>query len=105
MINSINKTGFISGLTAFVAATAFGIVQSLQLTGILIFPWDDILIYAISLCIVIPLLLEMLALHFTTPDDKKFWSHAALVFSIIYSFFVTVNYVVQLATVLILFLI
>ncbi|MFZ2071245.1 MAG: hypothetical protein WAV32_06590 [Halobacteriota archaeon] len=42
----------------------------------------------------------MLALHYVTPTDKKYWSHAALIFTIIYSVFVTANYVVQLATVI-----
>ena len=42
----------------------------------------------------------MLALHYATPIDKKFWSHAALICSIIYAVFVTANYVVQLATVI-----
>jgi hypothetical protein len=42
----------------------------------------------------------MLALHYVTPAEKKYWSHAALIFTIIYSVFVTANYVVQLATVI-----
>jgi heme/copper-type cytochrome/quinol oxidase subunit 4 len=67
---------------------------------ILSYPFDEIFIYGFSLCIVFPFLLEMLALHHVTPDDKKFWSHAALIFTIIYSVFVTANYVVQLATVI-----
>lgn len=66
----------------------------------LIFPFDEILIYATSLCIVIPFILEILALHYITPEPKKIWSHAALLFSVIYAVFVTANYVVQLATVI-----
>jgi hypothetical protein len=42
----------------------------------------------------------MLALHYTTREDKKFWSHAALIFTTLYAVFVTANYVVQLATVI-----
>jgi hypothetical protein len=72
----------------------------LQVADVLFFPLDEILIYGISLCIVIPFVLEMLALHYVTPEGKKFWSHAALIFTIIYSAFVTANYVVQLATVI-----
>jgi hypothetical protein len=33
-------------------------------------------------------------------EDKKIWSQAALIFSIVYAVFVTSNYVVQLATVI-----
>jgi hypothetical protein len=48
----------------------------------------------------VPLLLEMLALHYLTPLAKQFWTHAALIFTIIYAVFVIANYVVQLATVI-----
>ena len=41
----------------------------------------------------------MLAFHHLTSADKRFWTHAALIFTIIYAVFVTANYVVQLATV------
>jgi hypothetical protein len=42
----------------------------------------------------------MLALHYVTVREKRFYSHAALIFSILYAVFVTANYVVQLATVI-----
>lgn len=97
---AIYKIGFWSGVVAFAATTAFVVVQLLQLLGVFSFPTDEILIYGTSLCIVIPFVLEILALHCVTSDDKKFWSHAALIFAILYSVFVTANYVVQLATVI-----
>ncbi len=96
----IYKIGFWSGVVAFAATTAFVVVQLLQLLGVFSFPTDEILIYGTSLCIVIPFVLEILALHCVTSDDKKFWSHAALIFAILHSVFVTANYVVQLATVI-----
>lgn len=92
--------GFYAGVIAFAANAAFVVVQTLQLLGVLTYPYDEILIYSFSLCIVIPFLLEMLALHYATPDDKKIWSHTALIFTIIYAVFVIANYVVQLATVI-----
>ena len=97
---TIYKVGFWSGLIAFLATIAFNISQLLQLIGILTFPFDQILIYGFSLCIVIPFMLAMLALHYVAPLDKKFWSHAALLFTVMYVVFVTANYVVQLATVI-----
>jgi hypothetical protein len=87
-------------VAAFSSNAAFVLAQTLQLLRILRYPYDEIFIYGFSLCIVIPFVLEMLALHHVTPDDKKYWSHAALIFTIIYSIFVTANYVVQLATVI-----
>ncbi|MCU7549934.1 hypothetical protein OCK74_12450 [Chitinophagaceae bacterium LB-8] len=100
MESSINKVGFWSGVVAFAATVSYCIVQLLQLYGGLTYPMDEKLIYGTSLCIVIPFVLEMLALHYTAPDHKKFWSHAALIFTTLYAVFVTANYVVQLATVI-----
>ncbi len=100
MSSSIYKIGFFSGLIAFSTTIAFDIVQLLQLTGDLKFPWDAILIYGFSFCIVIPFFIEMLALHYITPDEKKFWSHGALLFTVLYVVFVSANYTVQLATVI-----
>ena len=100
MGRTIYKMGYWSGLIAFGATIAFVIVQLLQLLLVFSSPLDEFLIYATSLCIVIPFVLEILALHYVTPDDKKYWSHAALIFAILYAVFVTANYVVQLATVI-----
>jgi hypothetical protein len=96
----INKVGFWSGILAFTATVAYCIVQLLQLYDVLAYPMDEKLIYGTSLCIVLPFIFEMLALHYTTPVEKKFWSHAALIFTTLYAVFVTANYVVQLATVI-----
>jgi len=100
MKRTVRKIGFVSGLVAFTAAIGYCIVQLLQLYGVLDYPMDEILIYGTSLCIVIPFVLEILALHYTTSLRKKFWSHGALTFTILYAVFVTANYVVQLATVI-----
>ena len=100
MNTTIYKIGFWSGVLAFTATVAYVIVQLLQLYDIFTFPTDERLIYGASLCIVIPFIFEMLVLHYITPDEKKFWSHAALIFTILYAVFVTANYVVQLATVI-----
>jgi hypothetical protein len=96
----INEVGYWSGLVAFASAVAYDVVQILQMLGVLRFPLDEILIYGTSLCIVVPFVLEILALHHLTSHDKRFWTHAALIFTTIYAVFVTANYVVQLATVI-----
>ena len=100
MNQTVNLYGFRFGIAAFTANALFVVVQTLQLLRVLRYPLDEIFIYGFSLCIVIPFVLEMLALHYIAPVDKKFWSHAALIFTIIYAVFVTANYVVQLATVI-----
>jgi len=100
MNRQIGIIGFWSGVAAVVATISYDIVQILQLTGELRFPLDEILIYGTSLCIVIPFVLEMLAFHYLTVNDKQFWTHGALIFTILYAVFVVANYVTQLATVI-----
>jgi heme/copper-type cytochrome/quinol oxidase subunit 4 len=100
MTRSISKVGYWSGLAAFASAVAYSLVQILQVAGVLHFPLDEVLIYGTSLCIVIPFVFEMLSFHYLTPNDRQFWTHASLIFTIIYAVFVTANYVVQLTTVI-----
>jgi hypothetical protein len=100
MSMDVLKIGFLSGVIAFCATLAYCIVQILQLYDVLMYPIDEQLIYGTSLCIVIPFILEILALHYITRDNLKFWTHAALIFTVLYAAFVTGNYVVQLATVI-----
>ena len=97
---SVHSIGYWCGLAPFTSTVAFDIVQILRVAGVLRFPVDEILIYGTSLLIVVPFILEMLALHHITAVEKRFWTHAALVFTIIYAVFVSANYVVQLATVI-----
>ena len=99
MATRIGEVGYWSGVAAFASAVAYDVVQILQVAGVLRFPLDEILIYGISLCIVVPFVLEIVAFHHLTEQDKQFWTHACLVFTTIYAVFVTANYVVQLATV------
>ena len=97
---TIYKVGFWSGVIAFVSTMAFVIAQVLQLFGLLKYPLDEILIYGFSFCIVIPFLIEILALHYIVPCKKMFWSNAALIFTTLYVAFVSANYIVQLTTVI-----
>ena len=100
MTTSISTVGYWSGLAACMSAVAYDVAQILQVGGVLRFPADEILIYGTSLCIVVPFILEMLAFHHLTTPDKRFWTHASLIFTTVYAVFVTANYVVQLATVI-----
>jgi hypothetical protein len=100
MTLTIGRIGFRAGLAAFTATVAYDVVQLLQVFGAVHFPLDELLIFGTSLCIVVPFILEMTALHHLTRTDRQFWTHAALVFTAMYALFVTPNYVVQLATVL-----
>ena len=94
------KLGYYAALTACVAAAGYSIAQVLQVLGVVVFPWDAILIYGFSLCIAIPFMLAMLALFYTAPQSKHLWSHAALLLAILYATYATFVYVVQLGVVL-----
>lgn len=94
------KIGFLTALVAFVANLGFSVSQILQLFGFIPKPWDEILIYGFSLCIATPFMLALLALHSVTPEKKRFWSHAAVLFALMYTLYVTLNYVVQLTAVI-----
>jgi hypothetical protein len=100
MTTVIGQCGYWCGLAAATATISYVVVQGLQVAGALRYPLDEVLIYATSLCIVVPFLLEILALHHLTEFSRRFWTHGALLFTILYAVFVTSNYVVQLATVI-----
>lgn len=103
-IQVINKSaltlGFYSALFALIAAVGYDSAQILQVFGAIVRPLDEILIYGFSLGIATPFMLSMVALHYTIPDEKKIWTHAALLLSAIYVTYVSLNYVVQLGTVI-----
>ncbi len=98
--NTVSIIGYRSAAIAFVAVAGFGVAQIAQVLGLLKFPWDGILIYASSLGIAVPFVLAMLALHYSAAPDKKIWSHAGLICSVMYAVYVILNYVVQLDTVI-----
>lgn len=94
------RVGFWAGVAACTATLAYDVVQIGQILRLIHFPVDEILIFGTSLCIVVPFALEMLALHHTTQGDRRFWTHAAVVFTTLYAVFGSANYVVQLTTVI-----
>jgi hypothetical protein len=96
----LGRIGFWAGLAAATATVAYDVVQLLQVVGVLHFPLDEILIFGTSLCIVVPFVLEILALHYSRPVESRFWTHAGLIFTTMYAVFGTANYIIQLATVI-----
>ncbi|RYE52532.1 MAG: hypothetical protein EOP48_16300 [Sphingobacteriales bacterium] len=89
-----------SALLAFISIIAFSLVQFLQLYDLLTFPEDERSIYGTSLMIVIPFVVSMHILHYTTSQPKRFFTHLGITFATMYAVFVSANYVVQLATVI-----
>jgi hypothetical protein len=100
LMPTLGDVGFRAGLAACAATIGYDVVQILQVAGVLHFPLDEILIFATSLCIVLPFVFEMLALHYSRRPDEQLWTHAALIFTTMYAVFGTANYVIQLTTVI-----
>ncbi|HTM92638.1 MAG TPA: hypothetical protein VL095_09475 [Flavisolibacter sp.] len=94
------KFGFVASLIAFLAAAGYCIVQILQVLNLIHFPVADILIYGFSLCIAIPFMLAIMALNQSVPEEKKLWSYASLLLSVLYAVYASFVYTVQLATVI-----
>lgn len=99
-MSQLGRIGFRAGLAACAATIAYDVAQVLQVLGVLHYPLDEILIFGASLCIVVPFVLEMLALHYSTPIERRFWTHAGLIFTTMYAVFATANYAIQLTTVI-----
>src|SRR4029453_10952505 len=100
MQKTIAKIGFWSALIAFIGAVGYVVSVPLQLFNVVTPLQDAIIPFGFSLIIPVPFLLAMLALHYTISEEKRFWTHAAVVFAVIYSTYCTLNYVVQLVTVI-----
>src|SRR6266487_4790477 len=98
--NRINKIGFWAAVVAFIGAVGYIVSVPLQILNVVNYVQDSILAFGFSLIIPASFLVAMLALHSTVSEEKKFWTHAAVVFAVIYTTYCTLNYVVQLTTVI-----
>ena len=90
--------GFWAAIVAFVGAVGYIVSAFLQVFNVVGPLQDSFIGYGTSLLIPVPFLLTMLVLHYIIPAEKKFWTHTAIAFAIIYTTYNTLNYVVQLAT-------
>lgn len=96
----IESVGRTAAAVAFSAATAYTVVQVAQVFAPLPVPWGSVGIYTTSLGIAIPFAVAMVALHFLTPPEVRFWSGVAVLFAGMYAVFATFNYVIQLTVVI-----
>jgi len=100
MQKTIARVGFWAALVAFVGAVGYIVSAFLQILNVVGPLQDGVIGFGSSLIIATPFLLAMLALHYTVTEEKKFWTHAGVVFAVIYTTYCTLNYVVQLTTVI-----
>lgn len=96
----ISKIGFWGAFVALIGAIGYIVSVPLQIFQVVSPLQDSIIAFGFSLLMAAPFLVAMLALHSTVSAEKKFWTHAAVVFAGIYTTYNTLNYVVQLTTVI-----
>lgn len=97
-INSV--FGRWAAIAALAASIGYGIPQLLQIAGILVDPWDRILIFTPSLLLAPAFVLTMVAVHVTTPVSRQIWSLAGLTLAIMYAVMVSIVYVTQLGVII-----
>ncbi|HZP20959.1 MAG TPA: hypothetical protein VFB16_12220 [Bauldia sp.] len=96
----IRRFGFVAALAACIASIAYDIPQVLQAAGVLVPPWDGILIFAPSLALAPCFALAMAGLHAATAGERRVWSLAALTLGTIYATLVSIVYITQLTVVI-----
>ena len=96
----VARVGFWSALVALAGAVGYIVSVPLQTFNVVGPLQDSVVAFASSLIIPTPFLLAMLALHHLVPTEKKFWTHAAVLLAVVYTTYNTLNYVVQLVTVI-----
>lgn len=94
---SVARVGYYSAVVAAVACIGYGVVQIGQVAGVLRFPADELTIFGFSICIPIPYLLAMLALHQATLPERRFFTHAAVAFGGVYATICSLVYILMLA--------
>jgi len=95
-----SRFGFWAAIVALVASLAYGVPQILQVMGILVDPWDRILIFLPSLILAPAFVLTMAAVHDAAPTAHRVWTTGALAIAVMYGTMVSIVYVVQLGSVI-----
>lgn len=97
---SVARMGFWSSSVALTGAIGYIVSVPLQILNAVSPAVDSVIAFISSLIIATPFLVAMLALHHIVPKEKSFWTHGAVLLAVVYTTYNTLNYVVQLATVL-----
>jgi hypothetical protein len=98
--STILRIGFWAALVSFLAYAVYDMSFLLSASNFISPLQNSIIGYGSSLVIATPFLIAMLVLHYTVPEEKKFWTNAGLLLATIYTTLCSLNYVVQLTTVI-----
>src|SRR5260370_25203537 len=94
------QLGFGASVIAFIAVVAYGVAQITQVLNLVSSPLADILIYGFSLCISVPFLVAILALHDTVDSRQRLWTCGAMLCGLMYVTYVVLVYTVELSVVI-----
>jgi hypothetical protein len=94
------RIGFWAAVVAVGGAAGYVLSAFLQILHLVSDLNVGVIGFTSSLLIPVPFVLTMLVLHHTVPEEQRFWTHTAIVLAIVYMTYNTLNYVVQLATVI-----
>jgi hypothetical protein len=94
------RIGFWAAVVAIGGAGGYVLSAFLQIMHLASDLNAGIIGFTSSLLIPVPFLLAMLVLDHTVPEAQRFWTHTAVVLAGVYTTYNTLNYVVQLATVI-----
>jgi hypothetical protein len=97
---AIRAAGFWAAVVALAGAIGYIVSVPLQVMSMLSPTQDSVVAFVSSLAIAPSFLVAVTALHYTAPQEKRFWTHVAVQLATIYATLACINYVVQLATVL-----
>jgi len=93
---SLQRLGFWSAVATATTYIVFVLSSSFALGVFLRVPWDQIIPIGTSILIAPSFVLLMVSVHYTTPEAKRIWSHAAIAFAILYAAFVSIVYITLL---------
>jgi hypothetical protein len=94
------RLGFWAAVVAVGGAAGYMLSAFLQILHLASDLNVGVIGFTSSLLIPVPFLLTMLVLHHTVPEQQRFWTHTAIALAVVYTTYNTLNYVVQLATVI-----
>lgn len=93
---SLRQLGFWSAVAMATTYIVFFLSSSFALGVFLRVPWDEIIPIGASILIAPLFVLLMVSIHYTAPEPKRMWSHAAIAFAILYAAFVSIVYITLL---------
>lgn len=101
----VDELGFWSAVFASLLSIVYVVAQVTEWLGLLgsaggpesaSTPFGLIVLLTPSLLLGVAFAVLMVCVHYYAPDDRKVWSHVALVFATVYTVLISINYYVQL---------